>query len=54
MNISGHRTEAVFERYNIGTDEDIREAIVKTAAYVESLPVQTNVVPFNPEAKAAK
>jgi len=54
MKISGHRTEAVFERYNIGTDEDIREAIVKTAAYVESLPAQTNVVPFNAEAKAAK
>jgi integrase len=51
MKISGHKTEAVFERYNIGTDEDIREAIEKTAAYVESLPTETNVIPM---VKAAK
>jgi integrase len=53
MKISGHKTEAVFERYNIGTDEDIREAIAKTVAYVETLPVKPNVVPFNSEEKAA-
>ena len=53
MKISGHRTEAIFERYNIGTDDDIREAKAKTVAYVESLPVQANVVPFSSEEKAA-
>src|SRR5262245_16267716 len=46
MKISGHRTEAVFERYNITSDEDIRDAVIKTAAYVESLPKSTTVVPF--------
>jgi hypothetical protein len=46
MKISGHRTESVFERYNIDTDDDIREAVLKTAAYVESLPKTTNVAVF--------
>lgn len=53
MKISGHQTEAVFERYNISDENDIREAIAKTAAYVESLPTKLNVVPFNSEAEAA-
>jgi len=53
MRISGHRTEAVFERYNIGGDDDIREAMAKTAAYVEALPTKLNLVPFNSGEKAA-
>lgn len=50
MKISGLRTEAVFDT----SDDDIREAVLKTAAYVESLPAETNVVPFvqNAEAQA--
>ena len=54
MKISGHRTEAVFERYNIGTDDDIREAMARTVAYVESLPVENKVVQFNSQASATK
>jgi integrase len=38
MEISGHRTRAIFDRYNITSDQDIREAVIRTAAYVESLP----------------
>jgi integrase len=53
MKISGHRTEAVFNRYSIDTDDDIREAVLKTAAYVDTLSTTTNVVQFEDKAKVA-
>jgi integrase len=36
--ISGHRTEAIFARYDIADEEDLKEAVIKTQAYVETLP----------------
>ena len=50
MAISGHKTESVFERYNIDTDEDLRDAMDKVAHYVDQLPTTQVVVPL---AKAA-
>jgi integrase len=36
--ISGHRTEAIYARYDIPDEEDLKEAIIKTQAYVDTLP----------------
>ena len=46
MAISGHRTEAVFERYIIDTDDDLREAVEKLSSYVNGLPAAPIVVPI--------
>jgi integrase len=42
--ISGHRTPAIFSRYNIIDEADLRRAIEQTSGYLAGLPVKSNVL----------
>lgn len=49
MEILGHKTRAMFDRYHIVARKDRREAMVKTQRYLKSLPIKQPVV-STPEA----
>jgi integrase len=44
MAISGHRTRAIFDRYNISSEDDLREAAQKVTLYLDTLPTSRSTV----------
>ena len=55
MSISGHKTRNVFDRYNIVSNQDLKEAAKKKQAYHEKINAaleslherQGEIIPFN-------
>jgi hypothetical protein len=46
MAISGHKTPSTFRRYDITSDDDLREAMEKTTDYLEGLAMTPKVQPL--------
>ncbi len=45
MKISGHKTRSVFDRYNITSEEDLKEAATKLGAYIQQKKVTLLITP---------
>lgn len=44
MDITGHKTRAVYDRYNIVSDSDIRDALYKTYTYLADQPLSLGTI----------
>ena len=48
MEISGHRTRSIFDRDNITSEDDLREAMQRTSDYVSAQPADRVVTRLRP------
>jgi len=51
MRVSGHRTAAVFRRYDITTESDIREAMRRTQAHIARQPTESRITSVKVESE---
>jgi hypothetical protein len=46
MELTGHKTRSVFERYNIVSPNDKDSAVQKLASYLDAQPTAPTIVPL--------
>jgi hypothetical protein len=51
--ISGHRTLAIFSRYNIISKADLRQAVQQTSDYLAMLPAKPKIAMLKPARESA-